>query len=114
MKLKPTWGELRGTLLMVTGVSITILFLAGGACLWRAEYGRGSLLVAIGAGLAFAFFRKWKADLVVVGLIFIGINAGLTVVFHPSTLGILITVGCGVGIVLLARWLAGPPRVPHT
>jgi hypothetical protein len=113
MKLKPTRAELRGTLLALLGVAITILFIAGGASLWRAEYGRGSLLVAVGAALTFTFFRKWKADLVVVGLVFIGVNAGLTAVFHPSTQGILITIGCCVGIVLIVRWMAGRPRTPH-
>jgi hypothetical protein len=110
LKLRPTRAELRGTLLLLTGFAITILFLAGGASLWRAEYGRGSLLVAVGGGLTFAFFRKWKADLVIIGLIFIGINAGLTAVFHPSVPGILITVASGVGIVALGRWVAGRPR----
>ncbi len=110
LKIKPTRAELRGTLLSLTGIAITILFIAGVASLWRAEYGRGSLLVAVGAGLTFGFFRKWKADLVIIGLIFIGINAGLTAVFHPSVPGLLITVGSGVGVVLLVRSLAEKRR----
>lgn len=105
LKLKPTRTELRGTLLMLAGIAITILGLMGGASLWRREYGRGILLLAVGAGLAFAFFRKWKADLVMIGLVFIGINVGVTAMFHPTILGILITIGCGVGIALLGRLL---------
>ncbi len=112
MKLKPTWPELRGTLLMLLGVAITILFIMAGGAFWKKEYGLGILFLAVGSVLAFAFFRKWKADLVVIGLIFMGINTGLTTIFHPSTPGILITVGCGVGIVLLGRWMAGRPRTP--
>ena len=64
----------------------------------------------MGAGLSLSFFRKWKADLAIIGLVFIMVNAGLTAIFHPSALGILITVGSGVGIVTLGRWMAGRPR----
>lgn len=105
MKLKPTRAELRGTLLMLTGVAITILFISGGASLWRAEYGRGALLMTIGAGLAFAFFRKWKIDLVIIGLIWVMVNAGTNTIVHPTVPGFLVTAGSGVGIVLLARYL---------
>jgi hypothetical protein len=113
MKFKPTWAELRGTLLALLGVALTILFIAAGGAFWKKEYGLGILFLAVGSALAFTVFRKWKADLVVIGLIFIGINTGLTAVFHPSTPGMLITVGCGAGIVLLVRWMAGWPRTPQ-
>src|SRR6266849_6088557 len=98
MKLKPTRAQLRGTLLSLLGIAITILFIMAGSAFWKREYVLGSLFLAVAAGLAFAFFRKWKTDLVVIGLIFIWINTGLTSVFHPSTPGILITIGCGIGI----------------
>lgn len=42
-------------------------------------------------------------------LIWIAVNAGLSAPFHPSTLGILITVGSCVGIVVLGRWMTGRP-----
>jgi hypothetical protein len=58
MKLKPTRAELRGTLLSLIGIAITILFIMGGVGLWRKEYGMGSLFLTVGGVLAFAFFRK--------------------------------------------------------
>jgi hypothetical protein len=113
LKIKPTRKELLGTLRVLVGITITILFIMGGSSLWRAEYRLAGIFLALGAGLAFAFFRKWKVDLVIIGLVFIMVNTGLTAIFHPSAPGILVTVGSGVGIVLLGRWMAGRPRTPQ-
>ena len=110
LKLRPTRAELRSTLLMLVGIAITILFMTGTVSLWRAEYSLGSLFLIVATGLTFAFFRKWKADLVIIGLVFTMVNAGLTAVFHPSVPGVLITAGSGVGIVFLARYLAEKRR----
>jgi len=110
LKLKPTRDELRSTLLVLIGIAITILFIMAGVSIWRAEYGHGVLFFVLGAGLTFAFFRKMKASLLMIGLIWIAVNAGLTAPFHPSALGILLTVGSWVGIVMLGRWMAGRPR----
>jgi hypothetical protein len=111
LKLKPTWAELRSTLLVIIGVAITILFTMASVSIWRSEYGRGGLFLILGAALSFAFFRKIKASLLMIGFIWMMVNAGLTLLFHPSVLGALITVGSGIGIVVLGRWMAGQPRL---
>ncbi len=102
---KPTFREaIAAALLVVLGIAITILFIMGVVSVSRAEYGLGSLFLALGAGLTFAFFRKQKAGLAGIGLIWVMVNAGLTGIFHPTVLGILVTVGSGIGLVLIARW----------
>jgi hypothetical protein len=98
---------------MLIGVAITILFIAAGGAFWKREYSLGMLLLAVGAVLAFAFFRKWKVDLVIIGLIWIMVNAGTIALVRPTIPGILVTAGSGVGIVLLARWKAGRHRPPQ-
>lgn len=110
MKLKPTWVELRGTLLVLLAIAITILFVGGAGALWKREYALGTLLLAVGSSMAFAFFRRWKLDLVMVGLVWIMVNAGLTAMVRPSTAGMFLTVGAALGIVLLGRWKASRDR----
>lgn len=112
MKLKPTRSELRSTLLVLLGVAITILFIMAGSAFWKREYGLASLFLAVGAALAFAFFRKWKVDLIIIGLVWVMVNAGITAAVRPTLPGILITIGSAIGIVLLGRWKAGQPRTP--
>jgi hypothetical protein len=97
-------------MLVVLGAFISILFIMGIVSLWRGQYGWGSLFLALVAVLTLVFFRKNKAGLIMIGLIWLMINAGVSV--HPTPLGIFITVGSGVGIALLGRWMAGRPRTP--
>ena len=106
MRLKPTRAELRGTLLSLLGIAITILFIMAGRSLWKREYSLGILFSAVGGALALAFFRKWKVDLIIIGLIWVMINAGITAVARPSAAGVFITLGSAVGIALLGRWKA--------
>ena len=102
---RPTFLQaLRAALWAVLAIAITVLFIMGGVSLSRAEYGLGSIFLALGAGLAVAFFRKNISGLLIMGLIWIAVNAGLTGIFHPTILGIFVTVGSTVGIVLLVRW----------
>ena len=95
----------RIALLSVIGWAVTILFIMGGVSLWRREYGRGVLFLALGAGMALIFFRRRKIVLAITGLSFILVNAGLTAVFHPSAMGILATAGSAAGLYLIARWV---------
>jgi len=101
------------TMLVVLGIVITVLFIMGVVSLWRGQYGWGSLFLALVAVLTLVFFRKNKAGLIVIGLIWLMINTGVNGIVHPTPLGVFITVGSGVGIVLLVRWMAGRPRTPH-
>jgi hypothetical protein len=109
MRLKSTRSELRATLFVLLGIAVTILLIMAGGAFWKREYSLGSMFLAVGVMLAYAFFRKRKAFLFMIGLIWVAVNAGLTGVFHPTALGILITIGAWAGIVLLARWMAGRP-----
>lgn len=106
LKLKPTWRELRSTLLILLAIAITILLIAGGSALWKRQYALGVLLMVVGLTLGFLFFRKWKLDLIIIGLVWIMVNAGVTVIGRPSTAGVLITLGSALGLVLVGRWKA--------
>src|SRR5216684_4714635 len=91
-------------MLVVLGIVTSVLFITGVVVLWRGQYGRGSLFLAFVAVLTLVFFRKNKAGLIMIGLLWLMINAEVNGVVHPTPLGILITVGSGVGIALLGRW----------
>jgi hypothetical protein len=95
MRLKSTRSELRATLFVLLGIAVTILLIMAGGAFWKREYSLGSMFLAVGVMLAYAFFRKRKAFLFMIGLIWVAVNAGLTGVFHPTALGILITIGLG-------------------
>ena len=100
-------------MLVVLGIVTSVLFIMGVVALWRGQYGWGSLFLAFVTVFTAVFFRKNKAGLIVIGLVWLMINTGVNGVVHPTPLGVFITVGSGVGIVLLARWMAGRPRTPH-
>ncbi len=100
----------RSAFLILMGCAATVLFIMGGGALWEHKYSTGILLLVSGAGLTYAFFRKGKIAVVFIGLIFILVNAGLTVVFHPSLPGMLLTVASAVSLILLARWQAQRSR----
>ena len=91
---------------LLLGSAITVLFIKGAVSLWKHNYGIGVLLLALSAGMAFVFFRKRKIVLFVIMLAFVLVNASLTVIFHPSVVGILLTAASGAGLYLLAFWQA--------
>jgi prepilin signal peptidase PulO-like enzyme (type II secretory pathway) len=97
--------------LMLVGVVITILFIMSCTTLWKQNYHEGLLFLILGAGLSFVFFRKRKIALAIIGFSFIFVSAGLTAIFHPSILGILLTVGSAAGVYLIALW--DTKRDPH-
>jgi hypothetical protein len=107
MPKEPTFREaLAASSLVILGIAITLLSIIGVVSVTRHEYGLGSLFLAIAAALAFAFFRKQKAGLVALGLIWVAVNAGVTCIAHPTILGVVVTVGAGVALVFVARWMA--------
>ncbi len=96
---------------LLVGSAIAVLFIKSGVSLWTRNYGLGVLFLALGAALAFVFFRRRKIILVVIMLAFVLVNAGLTAIFHPSVVGILLTAASGAGLYLLAVWQAR--KYPH-
>jgi hypothetical protein len=100
-------------MLAVLGIVTSVLFIMGVGALWKGRYGWGSLFLALVVVLTLVFFRKNKAGLIVIGLIWLMINTGVNGIVHPTPLGIFITVGSAVGIALLVRWMAGRPRTSN-
>jgi hypothetical protein len=100
-------------MLVVLGIVASVLFIMGVVALWRGRYGWGSLFLAFVAMLTLIFFRKNKAGLIMIGLVWLMINTGVNGIVHPTPLGVFITVGSGVGIVLLGRWMAVRSRSPQ-
>jgi hypothetical protein len=64
------------------------------------------LFLAASLALTIAFFRKRMIALVITGLGFILVNAGVTAIFHPSFVGICLTVGSAALLYLAVRWHA--------
>ena len=91
-------------LLFFVGWGITILFIKGGHSLAQQEYRIAGACLILGIGLTSIFFRKRIIALLIIGLSFLLVNAGLTALFHPTTAGILLTAGSSVGLVLLCVW----------
>jgi hypothetical protein len=96
----------RIALIMLLGIGITILFVMGGVALSNRDLQHGTIFVGSGTILALIFFRKRLVVLFIGVLTFLLVNAGLTVVFHPTIIGILVTVGSGVALLALGRWHA--------
>lgn len=96
----------RSAFLILVGCASTVLLIMGGTAIWQQKYRTGGLLLVLGATLIYLVFRKGKIAVVFIGLIFILVNAGLTVVFHPSLPGTVLTVGSVVSLILLSRWQA--------
>jgi hypothetical protein len=90
---------LRTWFMMFMAFAITILFIMSSTALWRHNFRETILFLALGATLTFLFYRKRLALLAAGGCAWILVNGGLTAVFHPSVVGILVTVGSVVGLV---------------
>jgi len=85
--------------MMFMAFAITILFIMSSTALWRHNFRETILFLALGATLTFLFYRKRLALLAAGGCAWIVVNGGLTAVFHPSVVGIWVTVGSVVGLV---------------
>lgn len=94
---------LRTWFMMFMAFAITILFIMSSTDLWRRNFREASFFLALASILTFLFYRGRLALLAAVGCGCIVVNAGLTVVFHPSMLGIALTLGSVVGLIFFSR-----------
>ena len=96
--------KVREILLMVTGWAATLMVIMSCTGLYARKYREGALLLVVAAALAFVFFRRRKLVLILSGLSWVLVNAGITFPFHPSLLGLALTIGSAAGIYLTVRW----------
>jgi hypothetical protein len=94
----------RTLLFMVVGWASTILFIVGVTAIGRGNFHPALWYLMAGAGLTFVFFRKRMVAFAIIGLTFVLVNVGLTALFHPSMVGILLTVGSAGSLYLIIRW----------
>jgi hypothetical protein len=93
---------LRTWFMALMAFAIIILFIMGSTALWRRNLRETILFFALGATLALFFYRGRLAVLATLGCAFVVVNAGLTAVFHPSVLGIAITVASILGLIFFS------------
>lgn len=96
--------RVREIFLVIIGWAITLMVIMSCTDLYARDRREGLLLLVVAAALAFVFFRKRKLVLVISGLSWVFVNAGLTFPFHPSFSGLALTIGSAAGIYLVARW----------
>ena len=101
----------RNLFLFFVGMGITMLFIKAVFLLPTGAYSRALMLSAVGAGVAFAFFRRRMVILAIIALSFVLVNFGMTAIFHPTLLGTLCSAGAAAGLYLIVRWHAG--KYPH-
>ena len=94
---------LRTWLTMFVAFAITILFVMSSTALWRHNFRETILFLSLGATLTFLIYRKSLTLLAAGACALIVVNGGLTAVFHPSLVGILVTLACFVGLVFFSR-----------
>ena len=93
------------------GSVITVLFMISVSEFWKRDFRSGSWYLASGAVLTLVFFRQRKIAFAIIALSFICVNAGFTALFHPTPVGVLVTLGSIVGMYVLAVW--GAKKYPY-
>jgi hypothetical protein len=88
--------------MILTGAAITILFIMGFSGLWKHNFLEAILVLILAAGLTFIFFRERLMILAAIACGFFVVNAGFTAVFHPSAVGILLTLASIGGLVFFS------------
>jgi hypothetical protein len=91
-------------LLGVVGIAIAILILSAVGSFGDGKYQNAALKLAIAALVAFVFFHRRKAALVVCVAATIAALCLQGLVFHPSLVVFLSLLGCFAAIWLTARW----------
>ena len=94
-----------GFLIFVAFVT-TIFIIMTCTALWRQNLREGFIFLVISTGLVFLFFRRRLV--IISGLVCVNIFvlAGMGVISHPSSAGILLTVASGAAVYLLVWWEA--------
>jgi len=70
--------------------------------LWRHNFRETILFLSLAATLTFLFYRKRLALLAAGACGWIVVNGGLTALFHPSAVGILVTLASVVGLIFFS------------
>jgi hypothetical protein len=94
---------LRTWFMILMGAGITILLIMSSTALWKHNFRETILFLSVAASLTFIFYRGRLALLAAMGCAWIVVNAGLTAVFHPSVVGISLTVASVIGLVFFCR-----------
>jgi Na+/H+ antiporter NhaD/arsenite permease-like protein len=97
--------------LQVLGWGITILAMTSVTLFWRHNYRPAILNLAVAALFTLIFFRNRKIAFAIAALSFLVVNVGLTALFHPTAVGISVTLGSILGMYTLALW--GARKYPH-
>jgi|SRR5579859_5255710 len=97
--------------LQVLGWGITILAMMSITLFWRHSFRSAIWYLALAVLLAFIFFHNKKIAFAVAALSFLVVNVGLTALFHPTAVGILVALGSIICMYALAIW--GARRYPH-
>jgi nitrogen fixation-related uncharacterized protein len=94
---------LRTWFMMFVAFAITILFIMSSTDLWRHNFREAILFLTLAGILTFLFYRGRLALLAAGGCAWIVVNGGLTAVFHPSVLGIALTLASVGGLIFFLR-----------
>jgi uncharacterized membrane protein len=94
----------RETLLVFTGAAVALLLVAAGTSFYRHDYRDGIWCFLIALALALVFFRKRKLALMTTSLGSILVLLRLGFPLHQHLLGLLLGLGCVVGLYLAVRW----------
>jgi hypothetical protein len=90
---------LRTWFMMILGFGITVLLIMGSTTLWKHNLRESILFFTLAGVPTWLFYRKKLAVLAICACAFIVVNAGLTAVFHPSVLGVSVSVASLAGLI---------------
>jgi hypothetical protein len=97
--------------LTLLGSVITVLLIISVTTFFRGQFKPATWCLVVAFALALGFFRHRKIALSIIGLSLLFVNAGLHALFHPTTIGIAVSLVSGFLLYALAVW--GSKRYPH-
>jgi hypothetical protein len=90
---------LRTWFMILLAGGITIMLIMGCTTLWKHNLRESILFFTLAGVPTWLFYRKKLVLLAVGACAFIVVNAGLTAVFHPSVLGISVSLASLAGLI---------------